>query len=321
MSALALHIQVTQQCTQPPFPMSNHPQAVVLDDHIYMGGGFAPSEDVATVLEFDPCKLEWKKLAKCPTKYFGMAVMKKKLFVVAGTEISGRTKTGRVYSWDSESMEWKPFPGTSMLAYRSTPSVVSYAERWLIAIGGEDKNGQILNSVERLDIDETPDHKRHWLYCSKLPIKCAHFSSAVVGNKLYTFGTTTHGATSRVGMPSNSVFCAPLDILLSSEANTGAVWQEIMHLPLKASTALSFNGSLLALGGIEMASIGKASSYIYKLEYDDQESPKPVWKKAGDLPCALYQCAGTQFLNNIFVHGIGSTSAVSEAHVYLYALV
>lgn len=301
--------------------MSNHPQAVVLGDRIYMGGGFATSEHVAKILEFDPCNEEWKELEKqCPTKYFGMAVIKRKLFVVAGTELSSCAKNGRVYSWDFESKKWNPYPCTSMLTYRSTPSIVSYSEKWLIALGGEDKHCQILDSVERLNI-ENPENKCHWLYSPKLPVKCAHFSSTVVGDKLFTFGTTTYGATSSVGMPSNSVFYAPLDDLVSPNANADSVWQEIKHLPLKASIAVTFNGSLLALGGIQKDSIRKASPCIFKLEYDrnsDQESPSPVWKKAGDLPCSLYQCAGTQIHNNIFIHGI--SSEVSETRVYMYTL-
>ena len=283
-----------------------------------MGGGFAKTENVATVLEFDPQREIWTNLAKCPTKYFGMAVVKEKLWIIGGTELSSSMKHGRIYSMDFESKTWNPFECTSMLTHRSTPSVVSYADKWLIAIGGEDKNGQVLSSVERFDVDRYPAYMRHWEYCSDLPVKCAHFSTAIVDDKLYTFGTTTYGAAMSIGLPSNSVFFAPINKLLLSTKAGDSVWQEIRYLPLKASTAVSFNHSLFALGGTEK-SYGGSSTSIFKLEYQqnpDGQPPRAVWKKVGDLPIALCQCACTQNGNSIFVHG----RRVKVADVCVYAL-
>ena len=231
--------------------MSNYPQAVVRNNRIYVGGGFAKTGDIGTLLEYDPKHDRWDRsiAEQCPTKYFGVAVVKNELLIIGGTDISSEKKRGLVYSLDFETKKWNCFQRSSMLVYRSSPSVVAYKDRYLIAIGGEDKNGQVLNSVERLNIDDS----EYWRYCSALPVKSAHFTSAIIGNMLFTFGTTTYGATMSVGMPSNSVFFAPLDKLVDDKLNhkTASYWQEIRHLPLKASTAVSFNGSLFALGGTE----------------------------------------------------------------------
>jgi N-acetylneuraminic acid mutarotase len=172
--------------------MSNYPQAVVRNNHIYVGGGFAKSDDIATLQEYDPQHNRWDKsiAEQCPTKYFGMAVVKNQLLIIGGTDTLSKTKRGLVYSLDFKTKKWIRFQRSSMLAYRSSPSVVTYKNRWLIAIGGEDKDGQVLSSVETLDID-IPEDKRYWHYCSALPVKSAHFTSAIVGDMLFTFGTTT----------------------------------------------------------------------------------------------------------------------------------
>ena len=296
---------MAEQQTAPPINMSNYPQAVVCNNRIYLGGGFAKSADVAKLLEYDPQHDRWNTSVadQCPTKYFGMAVVKNKLLIIGGTDISSKTKRGLVYSLDFESKKWNRFQCLSMLAYRSTPSVVSYGDKWLIAIGGEDKDGQVLSSVERLDV-ESPEGNGYWCSCSALPVKSAHFSSAIVGDMLFTFGTTTYGATMSVGMPSNSVFFAPLDRLLLSNGKTESrsVWYQIRHLPLKSSTAVSFNGSLFALGGTEKG-YGDASTSIFKLKYDQAPDNESAWIKVGDLPISLCQCASTQNGNSIFVHG------------------
>ena len=298
--------------------MSTYPQAIVLDGHIYMGGGYAPSENAATVLDFDVKTMEWKTLENCPTKYFGLAVVKKQLFVIGGIDISSHTTSGRVYFWDEKSSSWILFKCTSMLMYRSTPSVVSYDDKWLIAIGGEDKGRKIVNSVEKINVEE-PKNSCRWYNCAKVPISCAHFSSVIIDDNIFVFTTTTSGLGSSVGMPSNKVFCTSVETLLSSQAACSSVWHEIVNLPLKASTALSFNGSLLALGGLEKP--GSVSSSIYQLEYNEasnQSSPEPMWTKVGDLPCGLYQCAAVQYENAIFVHGLNIQN--SEPCVYFHLL-
>ena len=276
--------------------MSNYPQAVVRNNRIYIGGGFAKSDDIATLQEYDPQQNKWdKSIAEpCPTKYFGMAVVKNQLLIVGGTDTSSKRKHGLVYCLDFKTKKWSRFQKSSMLVYRSSPSVVTYKDRWLIAIGGEDKDGQVLSSVERLDIDN-PDDERYWEYCSPLPVKSLHFTSAIIDDMLFSFGTTTYGATMSVGMPSNRVFFAPLGKLLKSSNKTESVWQDIHHLPLKESTAVSFNGSLFALGG--------TSTSIFRLEYSQEPKNKATWIHVGDLPVPLCQCACTQNGNNMFVHG------------------
>ena len=310
-----------QQCKQPPFEMSNYTKAVVIHDRIYLGGGFTSTKNLTTVLEYDYQTGDWKEIGEqCPRKYFGMAVAKNKLYVVAGIDVTKGLRQGSIYTLDLESTDtiWKEFPCAPMNDNRSTPSVVSYNEKWLIVIGGKSMNGVALDSVEAVNIeDPDPVDQHHWCRSPKLPVKCAHFSSAVVGDHIFTFATKTFKGNSE--RFSNSVFYAPLTSLVPSgdisNAESTTVWKEIRNLPLKASTAVSYGGSLLALGGIEKDSI--ASSCIFQLKYNPNTDEHLVWKKIDDLPCALYQCVAVQILDQIFVHGCCETSDVC---VYVHSL-
>ena len=297
-----------QVLPEPPIHMSSHPHAVVIEDKVYIGGGYAKTkEEAATILVYDSQSRSWSTLPQCPTKYFGLATTYDgKLAIIAGTDISGRTKTGRVYTWDPKQPQttWEKFKCTSMLNYRSSVSVVSYG-KWLIAAGGEGRDGMIIDSVEKLDTT-AEENKRHWTSCSKLVTKSNHLSLTIVDDKVFVFCTNTKVPTSSVAMPSNAVFFASVTKLLESNGETpqNEVWQEIKHLPIKSSTAVSFKGSLLALGGLENSSVQNVSMGIYRYNaQSDEESQGAQWEKVGDLPDQIYQCASTEFRNKIFVYG------------------
>ena len=293
----------------------DHPKAVAIGDRVYMGGGYAAHKHVAKVLELEFQSGKWNEIENCPLKYFGMTVVKNQLFVVAG--VSNGTKMGDVYTLDLDSKEWKLFPCAPINEKRSTPSVVTYADKWLIVIGGENSRGSLLDSIERLNTEE-PHDQRHWVQSPKLPTKCAQVSSTIVGNDLYIFVTKETTATS-MEMPSNRVYYAPLDVLVYSDETFDIIWQEIAYVPSKASTPLSYSGSLLALGGFETESI--ATCCIYKLEYHTTtDGRQAVWKKIDNLPQPLYQCAATQITDQIFVYGMCSDSKSSSIHVYLHTL-
>lgn len=113
-------------------------------------------------------------------------------------------------------------------------------------------------------------------------------------------------------------FFAPLDKLVDDNLNHKAAsyWQEIHNLPLKASTAVSFNDSLFALGGTEKG-YGDTSTSIFKLEYNQTPDNETEWIQVGNLPVPLCQCACTENGNNIFVHG---RRVKAPADVYVYTL-
>lgn len=221
-----------------------------------------------------------------------------------------------IYTLDLVSTDtvWEELPCAPMSDNRSTPSVVSYDEKWLIVIGGKGMNGAALDSVERVNVEDPVDKhraQRHWRKCQNLPVKCAYPSSAIVDGHIFTFITTGKRF-------SNSVYCAALQSLVTTgNADVdGTVWKEIRDLPLKAATAVSYGGSLLALGGIVNSD---TSSSMFKLEYNPNSDKQPTWKKIiDDLPCALYQCAAVQILEQIFIYGCHRSSNSIDVCVYVH---
>jgi hypothetical protein len=190
----------------------------------------------------------------------------------------------------------------------------------LIAVGGEGRDGKLIDAVEKLDTEAEPN-KCHWTTCAKLSTKSVQLSLCIVNDKLFAYCVTDKVPTSSVLMPSSAVFWGSLDQLIGSNKDTpqAEVWHEIRYLPIKSSTALSFNGSLYALGGIEKNSFNKVSNCVYKYNdtADGGESPSAVWKKVSELPFAIYQCATVQLGDEIFLYGKSNEHGMC---VYTYAL-
>lgn len=293
--------------TDPPIRMSNHLQAVLMGDKIYIGGGYATSEeDAATIVAFDSRAKTWERLPRCPTKNFGLVVIPNRelLAVVAGTDAT-KNKTGKVYVLDPNSAEreWNLFPCTSMLNYRSSPSVVSY-DKWLIAVGGEGRDGKIIDCVEKLDT--TADEITcNWTNCAVLATKSTQFSITVVKDRLYAFCTNTKLPMYSTAMPSNTAYFAEMNDLLRSQVTTQAdeVWHSLKPaVPIKSANVLTFQRSLYALGGFESAKV--INSCIYRYEPDiENEGQSSKWIKVSDMPRTVYQCACTELNDGIFVYG------------------
>ena len=100
------------------------------------------------------------------------------------------------------------------------------------------------------------------------------------------------GYTER-NVPSKKVFSVRLDDLISQAVSqsasasappTPSPWQSLPDMPLIRSTALAFNGALLAVGGGDF--LGGPAIYHY------QPSSRS-WIQAGELPTGRAQCTCT----------------------------
>ena len=107
------------------------------------------------------------------------------------------------------------------------------------------------SSIGVLDITES----RQWFRAASLPQPCAQALPAAIGNMCYLLGGYTKGL-----VPSKKVFSVCLDDLISQAVSqptatrasappTLPLWQSLPDTPLTKSTALAFNGALLAIGG------------------------------------------------------------------------
>ena len=285
-----------------PRSMAGSIQAVVIDNNVYVGGGYK-HKNGAIVMMYSLQTGTWRTLPPYDSKCFGMAAVNNKLVLIGGRSLSRSTSTNELGVWDEESQTWlHPFP--LMHTERASPSVISY-HHWLVVAGGVNERGCDSETVELLDT-----LSQQWYEGSPLPRGCSGISSAISGNMWYL----SKGLSSQVAM--KHVFSVCLDELISQAVSLSAgatspltlsPWQTLPETPLELSTILILNGALLAVGGWDSSAI-----HLY-------QPTSKRWVKVGDLPTTRSRCACAVLPSGeIFVAGgvIGDiTSRVDIANV------
>ena len=256
-----------------PFQVCGYPSVVIFKEKVYLGGGMASSENnKQTVIVYDPKQDSYNILPPYTYIYFSMAVVNDQLVLVGGSEIQTYKATSMLGVWNEQSKGWT-YPLPPMTTARNAPSVATHNNRWLVVIGGDAR--QDLSRVEILDTAESVQ----WYKAASLPHPCHQLSSATISNRYYLLGGFSSG--------SKEVFSVCLDDLISQAisqpASTSAPspWQSLPDTPLAYSTALEFNGALLALGGDYS---GSSDIHAYQLSSNS-------WVKAGELPTKRSHCA------------------------------
>ena len=162
-------------------------------------------------------------------------------------------------------------------------------------MGGEGDG--YLSRVEILDTSESSQ----WYRAAQLPHSCFEALPVTIGNMCYLLGGLT------TGDPSNKVLSVCLDSLITQADSqpdgagalptvTSSLWQALPDTPLYWSTALAFNGALLAVGGF-----GGKEIYHFK-------PSSKRWIKAGELPTVRRKCTCTALPSGevIVVGGAGT---------------
>ena len=307
-----------------PFSMGDYPQVVIVRGKVHIGGGWALSgKDRRTVMVYDDA---WRTLPPYEYTRFSMAVINDQLVLVGGLDVTTHKSIAMLRVWSEQSQTWTdPFP--PMPTARRSPSVVTHDNRWLVVVGGE-----IEDAVTDVEILDTT--LGQWYHGAPIPRPCFCASAATVGNTCYVLGGfTSDGSSSKkvfsmridelisravlqpasaTASPTQSI--SPLETLpptpptlsmspwknLPDTPLSPSVWKTLPHTPLSQSTALAFNGALLAVGGNEEWRMSK-SIHVY------QPSSKK-WVKVGELLTERATCACTVLPSHeIFVAG-GTTS-------------
>ena len=235
------------------------------------------------MMVYDPTQDSYDTLPPYTYKWFSMAVVNNQLVLVGGWDVQTNKVTNKLGVWNEQSRRWThPLP--PMTTACSTPSVATHNNRWLVVMGGWDGKNH-LSRVEILDTTES----RQWHHAASLPQPCNHALPATIGNMCYLLGGFTRGSSA-----SKKVISVCLDDLVSQAVSqpasasappTPSPWQSLPDTPLTNSTALAFNGVLLAVGGGNMFSGSKA---IYHYQPSSRS-----WIQAGELPTVRSQCTCT----------------------------
>ena len=175
-----------------------------------------------------------------------MAVVNNQLVLVGGRDVQTGKVTNNLGVWNERSKRWtRPLP--PMATACNSPLVVTHNNRWLVVMGGN-RDKTRLSRIEILNAES--DTHAQWYHAASLPQPLSHSLPAIIGNMCYLLGGYTEGFTI-----SKKVFSVCLDDLISQalsqpdSTNAPSPWQSLPETPLYNSTAIAFNGALLAVGG------------------------------------------------------------------------
>ena len=255
-----------------PFGMWGYPSVVLFKEKVYIGGGITLlNREEQTVVVYDPKQDSCCTLHPYTYKYFSMVVINDQLVLVGGCKIEAfQKKINKLAVWNEQSKQWThPLP--PMTTACSSPSVASHNNKWLVVMGG--KGDEVL--LSRVEILDTTDPIQ-WYQATSLPHPCYQVPCATIGNKCYLMGGFIEDDKSN-----KKVFSVCLDDLISravsqpvSATTTPSPWHSLPDTPLYYSTALAFNGALLAIGGGDYP--GSSTIHMY-------QSSSNSWVKVGEL--------------------------------------
>jgi hypothetical protein len=270
-----------------PIKMYGYPRVVMFKEKVYIGGGKTSSDlDRTKVMVYEPKQDSWDSLPPYTYRSFSMAVVDDQLVLVGGCEVQTyKNKTNNLGVWDEQSKRWThPLP--PMTTACSSPSVATHNNRWLVVMGGSGSL-QDLSRVEILDTSEPVQ----WYQAASLPQPCHQVPCATIGNMCYLLGGFTKKTFIRRRHRASKnfkVFSVNLDDLIFQAASQPASasapptpmpspWQSLPDTPLEKSTALAFNGALLAIGGEYMYDSRCLTIHMYQPSSNS-------WVVAGELP-------------------------------------
>ena len=274
-----------------PFRMWGGASAVGMKGDIYFGGGGAPSvKDAQTVCVYSPRSDSWSQLPPYEYRWFSLTVINEnKLMAVGGQDVRTRKVTNKLAVWDDKQRHWV-FSLPVMNTACSSPAVATY-NQWLLVAGGDGEQGY-LSRVEVMNVSS-----EQWYQVASLPVAGSYMSSTMIGNMWYLMGGITNNG------PSKSVMSICVEHFISeaisqpagANSSTLSRWNYLPNTPSVRSTALAFQGALLAVGG----DYWSRSSTIYLYQPSTSK-----WIKAGDMPTERSTCACTVLPNgDIMVAG------------------
>ena len=242
----------------------------------------------------------WTKLPDNRMISCGLVIINGLLTSVGGA-INGEIKNTLLsLVGESEGRQWSEiFP--PMPTPRSCAACVA-TEIELVVAGGYGREEcrfvkEPVDTVEVMNIST-----KEWFTVCPLPLKCANMSAAVWGDNLFLAG----GDISTIS-ETNAVFLCTLSSLLlpttcgSSDQqmvipqeDRASVWKEICSLPVTRSTLVSFNDSILAVGGKHQSCYDSKNIYMYNFSSNS-------WTLVSQINYGRHDCFAVSLPGDILV--------------------
>ena len=270
-----------------PCRMGRLCDAVVDGNTVYVRAGVT-----VEIYSYDATTDSWCQLPDCANKHGSVTVINGQLTTVGGfmsNDLFSLTGESSNRRWTKE---YPPMPtereGTTSLCTGAT----------LIVAGGAGEYGVLLSKVEVMN---TENHQ--WSTAADLPQPMYLASITVCGDDIYMLGGFDERYTSTKSVYTCSVSallqsCVPssLEAKLkkTSLSDKASAWRQVADLPVTRSTCESFNGRLLAIGGMDDSR--KATTAVY--EYS---STSNSWEVISHMTTGQYDCFTGVLPNNKLV--------------------
>ena len=286
-----------------PFRTLNGASAVVMKGDVYFGGGVVPSDkDEQTVCVYSPRSDSWSQLPPYKYRLFRLTVINEnKLVAVGGQDVRTRKVTNKLAVWNDKQHHWV-FSLPVMNTACSSPAVTTY-NQWLLVAGGLSEQGH-LSRVEVMNVSS-----KQWYQVASLPVALNRMTSTMIGNMWYLMGGfTNQWSKSVMSVCVEHIISEAISQPAGANSSTLSRWNSLPNTPSERSTALAFQGALLAVGGGYLS----RSSTIYLYQPSTSK-----WIKAGYMPTGRSMSACTVLPNGhiIVAGGTWGGDQVDIAHV------
>ena len=265
--------------------------AVGIDELVYVGGGSNDGE--AQVLQYSRAKNQVLCLPDhCSLSGFALCQFQGDLILVGGMSDDGEV-SNKLYRYSFGEKKWveslKPMPTARYcLSVLTTPQAI-------IACGGiKEDEFKKKEAVMVSTVEVYSSITSQWHTADPLPQACGTMSSVTANGWGYFLGGSDVTDT-----PIKSAYQVDMEMLIeratasTPETNTTSAWKTLHDTPLRASTAASLSGRLLAVGGVDDKNRAQSTTYVYVPLANS-------WVKisAGDLPAERYDSVAVQLSSN-----------------------
>ena len=238
-----------RECSRPPESLLDGPQAVCLEDKLYLGGG--------KLFIYSPTTDTWA-IKDTPVHNFALVVYHSQLVLVGGEMTDDGSVTNKLWTLNRHD-QWKEETLPPMTVRRMGASAVEYSNNILVA-GGENDEGEDTDVVEVYN-------GHHWAKAQSLPIACWGMMSAILNGHWYLAGG--------IGQEKD-VYYVSMESLIASCQPSGkqlpSVWKRFADSPHEYSILVAFRNRLVAIGYLASSSIHAYSPYSQS------------WVHVGDMP-------------------------------------
>ena len=240
----------------------------MIGEMVYVGGGDIFDDDWYLIHEYNSTEDNWTTLPPALLYWFGMGELSGQLVTVGGMTAQ-KEVSGKVYTFDKCSQEWtESVPSMPTARHRSA---VFSQPSCLTVIGGRNQHGSRLSDVE-IFIPLTSQ----WHKVSPAPSPLSDVTTTVIHNTCYL----SECDSNKIHQLSVTVL---VSVISSSSSNPqiNMEWKRLPDLPYGGSSLASFNGSLLAVGGIRDTSVKAVLAFLPSTN---------TWKIVSDLPESRFNC-------------------------------